>query len=121
MTLTKRPRYRTIYDGPALDPTFLTLYAPGEKRHISIFQDESIFYCGDQERYAYVRSNRMPLRKKGNSQAIHVSDFIVEDSKTGRLALTSEQVTKQMSLPSVKRLLAYDACQIIYPGKNHDG
>lgn len=61
----------------------------------------------------------MPLRKKGQGRAIHVSDFIVEH--TGRLALTEEQIQKNATLPAEHQLTFTDAREIIYPGKNYDG
>lgn len=61
----------------------------------------------------------MPLRKKGQGRAIHVSDFIVED--TGRLRLSPEQIEYQHTLPPEQRLPVFDAREIIYPGKNYDG
>ena len=61
----------------------------------------------------------MPLRKKGAGRAIHISDFIVEE--TGRLYLSPEQISEQMTKPASERLRFFDAREIIYPGKNHDG
>ncbi|KAI0092204.1 hypothetical protein BDY19DRAFT_928836 [Irpex rosettiformis] len=111
--------YRTQYEGENLDPISPILYGPGEKRHIAVFQDESIFHVGDLTKRVWVRNGRMPLRKKGQGRAIHVSDFIVED--TGRLCLSPEQIHEQDTLPSEQRLPCYDAREIIYPGKNYDG
>ncbi|KIJ30893.1 hypothetical protein M422DRAFT_267500 [Sphaerobolus stellatus SS14] len=61
----------------------------------------------------------MPLRKKGDGRAIHVSDFIVE--QTGRLVLNEEQRNFNDNLPVNERLPTTDAREIIYPGKNYDG
>lgn len=61
----------------------------------------------------------MPLRKKSEGRAIHISDFIVE--QTGRIALSEEQVKENLALPPREQLQHSDAREIIYPGKNHDG
>jgi hypothetical protein len=39
---------------------------------------------------------------------------------TGQLALTPEQIADQMALPEAEWLRVFDACKIIYPGKNHN-
>jgi hypothetical protein len=62
---------------------------------------------------------KMPLRKKGAGRAIHISDFIVEE--TGWLHLSPEQVAEQMAKPQSERLAAFDSRVIMYPGKNYDG
>jgi len=61
----------------------------------------------------------MPLRKKGQGRAIHVSDFIVEH--TGRLTLSEDQIHENSALPVEHQLKCTDAHEIIYPGKNHNG
>ncbi|KAI5988260.1 hypothetical protein EDC04DRAFT_2912578 [Pisolithus marmoratus] len=61
----------------------------------------------------------MPLWKKGQGWAIHVSDFIIE--QTGHLALSEVQLQNHNKLPQDQQLRTTDAQQIIYPGKNHDG
>ena len=62
---------------------------------------------------------RWQKRKKGQGRAIHVLDFIVEH--TGRLTLSPAQREENMQLPIAERLEFVDACEIIYPGKNHNG
>jgi len=61
----------------------------------------------------------MPLHKKGQGHAIHVSDFIVE--QTGHLKLTEEQEAEYLRLPLNERLATMDVREIILPGKNHEG
>ena len=61
----------------------------------------------------------MPLRKKGQGCAIHVSDFVVEE--TGRLTLSEHQLEENASLLDEQQLQCTDAREIIYPGKNSDG
>lgn len=61
----------------------------------------------------------MPLRKKGQGCAIHVSDFIVK--QTGTLTLSEEQLHQNAALPDGQQLSCTDSRKIIYPGKNHNG
>ena len=61
----------------------------------------------------------MPLRKKGEGHAIHISDFIVE--QTGRIALSERLQQENTDLPVEQHLTHTDAHEIIYPGKNNDG
>lgn len=89
-----------------------------EKIHIPIFQDESIFRSNDLRRRVWVADGRLPLRKKGQGRAVHVSDFILEIG--GQLRLSEEQIVEQEKLPEDQQLIA-EAREIIYPGKNSDG
>ncbi|KAI6107889.1 hypothetical protein F5141DRAFT_1064199 [Pisolithus sp. B1] len=61
----------------------------------------------------------MPLHKKGQGCAIHVSDWIVKQS--GWLTLSESQHQENAALPLDQQLTCTDACEIIYPGKNYDG
>lgn len=85
----------------------------------SIYQDESIKRANELRRRVWIKDGKMPLRKKGQGRAIHVSDFIVEEF--GRLALSESQLAENNAMPPDKRLAVTDARQIIYPGKNYDG
>ncbi|KIJ46611.1 hypothetical protein M422DRAFT_164849 [Sphaerobolus stellatus SS14] len=109
---------RRIYKDKDLEPIEPTL-AVGEKLHIPVFHDESICRSNDLRRRVWVREGRMPLRKKGEGRAIHISDFIVE--QTGRIILNEEQRKLNEQLPVDQRLAVTDARKIIYPGKNSDG
>ena len=84
-----------------------------------VFHDKSIFHSNELRRRVYVLDGKMPLRKKGQGCAIHVSDFIVEE--TGRLTLSKHQLEENASLPNEQQLQCTDAREIIYPGKNNDG
>lgn len=84
-----------------------------------VFHDESIFRSNELRRRVYVCDGKMPLRKKGQGHAIHVSDFIVEE--TGHLALSRHQLEENTSLPNEQQLQCTDSREIIYPGKNNDG
>lgn len=117
--LTFLYRYRVLYEGPEQTPVIPVVHGPGEKRHVPIMQDESIFHVQDLAKHVWVKDGKMPLRKKGNGRAIHVSDFIVEES--GRLRLTAEQIKHEATLPEQERLKTFDAREIMYPGKNYDG
>lgn len=62
--------------------------------------------------------HEQPIKKKGNSRSIHVSDFICET--IGFLTLSTAQIEEQMKLPPESHLHSFTARHIIYPGKNHD-
>lgn len=108
------------YDENTLEPLPLELN-PGDREHILIVQDESIFHANDQRRSVWLAENKaMPLRQKGNGRAVHVSDFLCEKSETGRLSLTDKQQKVNADLPEDCRLKNTDARKIIYPGKGKD-
>ena len=115
--LTKN-RLRHTYRDEDPEPIEPNL-SPGERLHVPIMHDESIIHANDLQRRVYVHDGKMPLRKKGQGRAIHVSDFIVEH--TGRLTLSPAQVEENAKCPATERLEVTDAREIIYPGKNHDG
>lgn len=108
---------RYHFDDKTLEPIPPKL-GPGEKLHVPIHQDESIFRSNELRRRVWVQKGKMPLRKKGQGKASHVSSFVVE--LTGRLKLTLQQIEEQNKLPVEQRVVE-DACEIIYPGKNADG
>lgn len=93
----------------------------GEREHILVVQDESIFHANDQRRSIWLGEDQsMPLRQKGNGRAVHVSDFLCEKSQTGRLSLTEDQRERNAALPPELKLKNVDARKIIYPGKGKD-
>jgi hypothetical protein len=63
------------YDGNEMEPLPTVL---AKKEHIPVYQDESIFHTSESRRRAWLKDGQQPLKKKGNGQAIHVSDFITE-------------------------------------------
>lgn len=67
----------------------------GEWKHIPVHHDESIFRSNELQQRVWATGGKMPLRKKGPGKAIHVSDFITEE--TGRLSLSEEQVFHSIS------------------------
>ena len=88
---------------------------PPGKEHIPVFQDESTFHTNEYRHHVWIKDGKQPLQKKGNGQAIHVSDFI---TKRGCLELTEEQKTNDAQ-PAAEQV-KLDACMITYPGKGHD-
>jgi hypothetical protein len=102
------------YDDKTMEPIPPVL-GPGEKLHIPVAHDESIFHVNKHPRRAWLADGQQPLRKKGHGRAIHISDFILETH--GRLALTESQIAAQANLPEASRLRVTDARKIIYPGK----
>jgi hypothetical protein len=71
----------------------------GAKPHYCIFHDECCFHANDQSGYVWMREGEQPLRGKSRGRLVHVSDFIIEDTSSGRLALTPDQILAQMELP----------------------
>jgi len=109
---------RRIYQDEDLEPIEPTL-GLGDKLHVSIYHDESICRSNELRCRVWVRNGKMPLRKKGEGCAIHISDFIGE--QTGRLVLNEAQCRTNSQLPAGEQLTTTDAREIIYPGKNSDG
>ncbi|KAF8587728.1 hypothetical protein K439DRAFT_1652205 [Ramaria rubella] len=114
----KNASLRQTYTDEALEPIEPTL-GPGDRLHVPVYHDESICRSNALWRRVWVRNGRMPLRKKGEGHAIHISDFVVEH--TGRIVLNEEQRQINNKLPPHLQLQHMDAQEIIYPGKNNDG
>lgn len=75
-----------------IEPTLL----PGERKHVPVHHDESIFRSNELQQRVWTKEGKMPLRKKGQGKAIHVSDFITEE--TGRLSLSQAQVGSTLTI-----------------------
>ncbi|KAI0250190.1 hypothetical protein BJV78DRAFT_1155347 [Lactifluus subvellereus] len=111
-----------MYDNKDLEiiqPTLNPGTMDSEWKHIPIHHDESIFRSNELQQRVWVTGGKMPLRKKGQGKAIHVSDFITKEM--GRLSLSEVQISYDNALPKDKRLEIHDSREIIYPGKNADG
>jgi hypothetical protein len=91
---------------------------PGEKEHVLVVQDESIFHTNEYRRRSWLGQDQQPIQKKGHGRAIHVSDFISET--IGRIRLSDDQISDQLKLPDKQRLPAFEARKITYPGKGFD-
>ena len=94
------------------------MLSPGEKEHVLIMQDETIFHTNEYRRRTWLTQDQQPIRKKGARRAVHVSDYICET--IGRLKLSDEQIEEQLKLPEELRLPSFEARKIIYPGKGFD-
>ncbi|KAF8526566.1 hypothetical protein BU17DRAFT_62059 [Hysterangium stoloniferum] len=116
LLLMKQPVMYHTDDG--LEPVKPNLRL-GEKLHIPLMHDKMIIHANDLQHRVYVYDGKMPLQKKGQGRAIHVSDFIVEH--TGQLRLSETQLQENAALSNYQQLQHTDAQEIIYPGKNHDG
>ena len=81
-----------------------------------MFQDESTFHTNEYRHRVWIKDGKQPLWKKGNGQAIHVSDFITEQ---GCLQLTEEEQKTNDAQPAAEWVKA-DTWVITYPGKGHD-
>ena len=65
------------YDNVTLNRC-LPVLRPGDKEHVLVMQDESIFHTNESRRHAWLAQDQQLIRLKGNGRAIHVSDFISE-------------------------------------------
>ena len=91
---------------------------PGEKEHVLIMQDETVFHTNEYCRHTWLTQDQQLIQKKGARHAVHVSDFICET--IGHLKLSEEQIREQAELPEQLHLPSVKACKIIYPGKGFD-
>ena len=106
-----------IYDDQTLERIPPTL-PQGEREHVLVFQDESIFHTNEYRRRSWLAGDQQAIRKKGNGRVVHVSDFISET--IGRIKLSEDQIAQQLTLPAELRLPAFEARKITYPGKGFD-
>ncbi|KAI5832151.1 hypothetical protein K523DRAFT_414427 [Schizophyllum commune Tattone D] len=72
---------------------------PGTKIHYPIFHDETCFQANDQTNSIWLREGEQELRSKSRGRNVHVSDFIIEKSENGRLALTADEIAQEEMLP----------------------
>jgi hypothetical protein len=96
----------TSYDDTTLQP-IPPMLLNGEKEHVLIVQDESIFHTNKYRRHVWFSGDQQPIKSKGNGRAIHVSDFICET--IGRLKLSDAQIQVQQGLPPGRRLETFEA------------
>jgi hypothetical protein len=85
--------FMASYDDSTLNcivPRLLT----GERKHIFVVQDETVFHTNEYRQHMWLTSNQQPIQKKGHRQAIHVSDFISETIR--QIKLSKEQITNQL-------------------------
>jgi hypothetical protein len=109
-------RKMNTYDDESLEPVAPKL-AAGEKLHIFVTHDESIFHTHEYPGSMLCAPNQQPLRKKGNGRAVHVSGFMCE---ARNLSLTESELKDMKKLPREQQLEVTDSRKIIYPGKGHD-
>lgn len=104
------------FDDETLEPIMPTL-GPGEKPHIPIYQDKSIFCSNELQHHVWAKDGKTPLQKKGQGKSTHISGLILEFC--GCLRLTPEQIAEQEKLPEAEWVV-HCTNEIIYPGKNSD-
>jgi len=105
------------YDDKTLE-RILPVLQSGEKEHVLVVQDETVFHTNEYRRRVWLADDQQPIRKKGSGRAIHVSDFICET--IGPIKLSEEQIKDQLNLPDALCLPAFEARTITYPGKGFD-
>jgi hypothetical protein len=88
---------------------------PGEKEHVLVMQDESIFHMNESWWCVWLGQDQQPIQVKGNGRVIHVSDFIAET--ISRIKLSNEQIADQVKLPEEHHLPVFEARKITYSGK----
>jgi hypothetical protein len=94
------------------------MLAPGEKEHVLIMQDKTIFHTNKYRQCTWLTQEQQPIWKKGARRMVHVSDFICET--IGWLKLSDELIKEQLKLPKELRLPSVEARKIIYLGKGFD-
>ena len=99
-------RFMATYKDETLDYIPLTL-PPGEKEHVLVFQDESIFHTNEYRRRSWLAQDQQAIRKKGNGRVVHVSDFISET--IGRIKLSEAQIAEQLTHSTELRLPTFEA------------
>jgi hypothetical protein len=97
----------TQYHGEKLTPVPPTL-APGVKRVIALFHDESCIHAFDSQTTAWLDNTQQILPRKSRGRLIHSSDFILQEGE-GRLVIRDQngKVVKT-------------AQKVIYPGAGAD-
>jgi hypothetical protein len=111
-------RYMPIFDGENMEHVIWPSLNSGEKKHILVTHDESVFFSNDGLDKFWGPNGEQPLRPKNKGASIHVSEFLCET--IGRLCLGPEEKEYNNNLPENERI-PKEACTIIRPGVNHDG
>ncbi|KIK77418.1 hypothetical protein PAXRUDRAFT_28810 [Paxillus rubicundulus Ve08.2h10] len=96
-------RFQTL---PPAICCYLTVLADGEEAKKGIYVDgherKDVVAYWKEFLQNFAANERMPLRKKGQGRAIHISGFIVEQS--GWLALSENEQLENEALPADQRL-----------------
>jgi len=79
------------------------MLAPGEKEHVLIMQDKTIFHTNECCRRTWLTQEQQPIWKKGAGRTVHVSDFICKT--IGQLKLSDKRIKEQLKLPKELHLL----------------
>ena len=95
------------YSGDDMNTVEFPTLLEGQKRHVLVVHDESLFYSNDDNSSLWVHPKHPPLRKKGKGKCIMLSEFLCECH--GRLFWQTTTDEKEF------------ATEIITPGKNDDG
>jgi len=96
----------TKYDGEDMTEETKPELENGEKEHVLVVHDESLFYSNDGDSPMWIHPKHPPLRKKGKGRCIMISEFLCECH--GRM----EVVLDGAELATMEKLT---------PGKNEEG
>jgi len=110
-------RLMATYEDETLDCILPTI-PPGEKEHVLVSQDESIFHTNEYRQRLWLVEDQQAIWKKGNGCAVHVSNFISETIRW--IKLSEDQIAEQLTLPAKLCLPMFEAQKITYPGKGFD-
>ena len=94
------------FDGPDMTEATIPHLNDGQKQHVLVVHDESLFYSNDGDSPMWLHPKHPPLRKKGKGRCIMLSEFLCECH--GRMKVVIEGV-EQTTLEKLT------------PGKNEDG
>lgn len=92
----------------------------GSRRHHLIFHNECAVHANDQSSTAWLFMYDVALQEKSRGRITHFSDFVIESSETGRLALSAQQLEVLKSGQSTPTLAHTNARTIIEPGTKGD-
>ncbi|KAH9095140.1 hypothetical protein Ae201684P_009995 [Aphanomyces euteiches] len=96
----------TKYDGETMTNETKPELKNGEKEHVLIVHDESLFYSNDGDSPMWIHPKHPPLRKKGKGRCIMISEFLCECHGRMKAVLDGTELTTMEKLT---------------PGKNEEG
>ncbi len=99
-------KFMATYEGPEMATAIEPVLADGDKKHVLVVHDESLFYSNDGVSSMWVHPKHPPLRKKDRGRCIMVSEFLCECHGRMKIQVNGAEHTTTATLT---------------PGKNEDG